>query len=419
MADRKVLNFYYSKDFDPSLVPKRKFNEQIKIRIMLPFSLQCNTCGAFTYKGKKFNGRKEDSQERYLGIPIYRFYFRCPNCAAQLTFKTDPKNADYTCEWGATRTFDVGKAKIEAEAALAKQKLEEEKGDAMKQVENRTLASKREMEDMEELEEMLEQSSSRGTIDLDKLRETKRKEAEEEMKRQQEVRDAEDEDEVKQLLLSRKAIPPTVADISLATKDSAVDEESSKTSSGNGKKTWVKSEDVDSDEVEVVDDEAEVEEDFSHTFAQLNVQNKSNGKNHLKSDGINNSVIRDGGSTTSGPITPAIQSAYTSSSSSLSSSSLSVRSTTLPSLLAGAGTGLLGSVTIAKPVVAAQATKRRAVAVTVPVPVSSITTLNSTTSSSTSSSTTNNDSTSRISASNSSTNGDSLDLGDYGSDSEG
>lgn len=36
----------------------------------------------------------------YLTIKIYRFYIRCPRCSAEITFKTDPKNADYVCEHG-------------------------------------------------------------------------------------------------------------------------------------------------------------------------------------------------------------------------------------------------------------------------------------------------------------------------------
>jgi DNA-directed RNA polymerase subunit RPC12/RpoP len=36
------------------------------------------------------------------GIQIYRFYISCPRCSQQITFKTDPKNADYVIEHGAT-----------------------------------------------------------------------------------------------------------------------------------------------------------------------------------------------------------------------------------------------------------------------------------------------------------------------------
>lgn len=47
MGERKVLNRYFPPDFDPALIPKRKRakNNEMKIRMMLPFSLRydCST----------------------------------------------------------------------------------------------------------------------------------------------------------------------------------------------------------------------------------------------------------------------------------------------------------------------------------------------------------------------------------------
>merc|ERR1712226_1401675 len=60
------------------------------------------------YKGTKFNMRKEDVlDEQYLGLKIYRFYLRCPRCSSEITFKTDPKNCDYTLEHGAHKTTEM------------------------------------------------------------------------------------------------------------------------------------------------------------------------------------------------------------------------------------------------------------------------------------------------------------------------
>ena len=104
MGERKVLNRYFPPDFDPLLVPKRKYDpyKQVEVRMMIPFSLQCIKCGEYMYRGKKFNSRKEDViGDDYLGIKKYRFYIKCCVCNNEIAFKTDPKNQDYVCESGA------------------------------------------------------------------------------------------------------------------------------------------------------------------------------------------------------------------------------------------------------------------------------------------------------------------------------
>ena len=72
------------------------------------------------YKGTKFNTTKEDvAGETYLGIQIFRFYWRCSTCAAEITMKTDPENTDYTVEHGATRNYEPWREKDASKNQLA------------------------------------------------------------------------------------------------------------------------------------------------------------------------------------------------------------------------------------------------------------------------------------------------------------
>jgi len=157
MGERKVLNKYYPPDFDASLIPRAKKpkNEQFKVRMMCPFAVRCTTCGEYIGGGKKFNCRKETVLgEEYLGIRIFRFYFRCTRCSSEITIKTDPENSDYKCEHGATRNYESVITNQEQKEAARKKKLEEEENDSMKQLENRTIDNRMEMDILDGLDEI-------------------------------------------------------------------------------------------------------------------------------------------------------------------------------------------------------------------------------------------------------------------------
>jgi hypothetical protein len=172
MGERKVLNRYIPPDFDPSIIPKfkREKGRLIEVRMMLPFSLRCNTCGEYMYRGKKFNSKSERVQgEDYMGITKLRFYIKCTNCSAEITFKTDPKNTDYECESGASRNFELWRDNTNELEQEAKEREEEEDMDAMKALEHRTIDNKIEMDVLDALDEIKALNYRHQKVDTAKI----------------------------------------------------------------------------------------------------------------------------------------------------------------------------------------------------------------------------------------------------------
>ncbi|KAJ2454851.1 Pre-mRNA-splicing factor cwf16 [Coemansia sp. RSA 2336] len=190
MAERKVLNKYYPPDFDPSKIPRLRLgkNRQIKVRLVAPFAMRCNTCGQFIGKGTKFNARKETTDETFHSIPIYRFYIRCQKCAAEITYKTDPENANYIAEKGAERNFEPWREEKALNEQLDREK-EEEEENPIRALENRTKQSRREMEVMDELDEIRLQNARLEGTEAMAVVKNHRKEEEEALRRQEEEDD--------------------------------------------------------------------------------------------------------------------------------------------------------------------------------------------------------------------------------------
>ncbi len=170
MSERKVLTKYYPPDFDPSKItrtrtgPKPPGPKTQTVRLMAPFSMKCTSCGEYIYKGRKFNARKETTDEKYLAIAIYRFYIRCTRCSAEITFKTDPKAMDYECERGAKRNFEVWRNKdgegegrnLETEEEMLErlEAEEAERGGAMEALEGKVADARQEMAIADALDEI-------------------------------------------------------------------------------------------------------------------------------------------------------------------------------------------------------------------------------------------------------------------------
>ncbi|EME30808.1 Coiled-coil domain-containing protein 94 [Galdieria sulphuraria] len=171
MGERKVLNKYYPPDFDPENLPraKRPKDRLEAVRFMLPMTVRCKTCGEYMYAGKKFNAKKETvKNEEYLGIKIYRFYVKCASCSSPFTIKTDPKNADYVCEHGVSRNYEIWKQEEEAEREAESLRREQEE-DAMQALENKTMDMKEEMELLDTLDELKSLKARQAKLDPDYL----------------------------------------------------------------------------------------------------------------------------------------------------------------------------------------------------------------------------------------------------------
>nr|CAB3477465.1 unnamed protein product [Digitaria exilis] len=237
MGERKVLNKYYPPDFDPSKIPRRRQpkNQQIKVRMMLPMSIQCATCGTYIYKGTKFNSRKEDVVgETYLGIQIFRFYFKCTKCSSEITFKTDPQNSDYTVESGASRNFEPWRDQDEAADKEKRKRDAEEMGDAMKALENRAMDSKQDMDILAALEEMRSMKSRHAGVSIDQMLEILKRSAHEKEEKGIAELDEEDEELIKSITFRNSGFYVKRIEDDDDDDDDLVSGQSSKTTKING-----------------------------------------------------------------------------------------------------------------------------------------------------------------------------------------
>ena len=210
MAERKVLNKYYPSDFDPDklrTIEQKRTAKICNVRMMLPMTMKCYTCGTYTYIGTKCNMKVEPVQdEDYLGITLYRFYYRCSNCYSQITFKTDPKNNDYTAEIGASRNHEPWKDIQLAEEEYKNNKKMEMRDDAMKNLEYRTYDSKREMDILEATDKVKELNRREANIDFDVLIKKIRESHDKEKDNENNKNDVKDKDKEKSALNEKKEI---------------------------------------------------------------------------------------------------------------------------------------------------------------------------------------------------------------------
>lgn len=167
-----TAGLYYPPDFDSTkLTPLKNLRpkgqqQTMNIRMMFPFTMICDTCHEYNHTGLKFTARVEDiKSEKYLGLKVYRFYGRCRHCFAEFTFKTDPKNSDYTMESGGKRTYEAWKDADMMEAQMKAEKEREAELDQMKALEQKSVDVQAEMQRLEDLDAIRTMNKRLGARD--------------------------------------------------------------------------------------------------------------------------------------------------------------------------------------------------------------------------------------------------------------
>jgi hypothetical protein len=94
---------------------------------------------------------------------------RCQNCSAEFTIKTDPKNSDYSVEMGCSRQMEPWKEQEDIRETLIEKRTGDEGGDAMKELENKTLDSKMEMDILDGLDEIKALNARASGVKIDDL----------------------------------------------------------------------------------------------------------------------------------------------------------------------------------------------------------------------------------------------------------
>lgn len=134
-------------------------------------------------------------------------------CSAEITFKTDPKNTDYSAEHGASRNFEPWRDEkaVEEEDRLAK--LEEEENNPMKALENRTVDSKREMDILDALQDIRARNARNERVGhaVDLVARVREGEVEDEETAERQRLEDEDEKLVREVF-SQVAIPASEAE---------------------------------------------------------------------------------------------------------------------------------------------------------------------------------------------------------------
>lgn len=225
MSERKVINKYYPPDFDPSKVVKKRKKVRTgnaalpTVRLMTPFSLKCSSCGEYISKSRKFNAKKETTDQTYLGMKIIRFHIKCTRCAGEIIFRTDHKSADYVVESGAKRNYEnpatsehqLKNETLDETLARLEKEEKEERAELMKKDQKRTTVEEleeklndiRRQQDLhEELEVLKDRNARLESIKVDEFAREREEEA-------QRLKEESKDDEIAAAAFARAQIPTT------------------------------------------------------------------------------------------------------------------------------------------------------------------------------------------------------------------
>jgi len=176
MAERKVQSKHIPPDYDPRVLmalkkaeprkKKAKDDEKAKkqsVRIMLPFNVCCATCNSYMYRGRKFNGKKEEGMDpNYLGTKVLRFHIKCETCSAPIVFRTDPKSSGFVMVSGARENKTTAGGFNPLADVVEKDEIPVAEGlSAVAALEARALETKKELEVLNELEREMRRGKTR------------------------------------------------------------------------------------------------------------------------------------------------------------------------------------------------------------------------------------------------------------------
>ena len=82
--------------------PPQRPRRRLKVRLMLPVSMRCSTCGNCLVKGTRLNSWKEDVATFHAVPRSFRCSFKCSHCAAGLALTFHPPSNHFVADAGAS-----------------------------------------------------------------------------------------------------------------------------------------------------------------------------------------------------------------------------------------------------------------------------------------------------------------------------